>query len=72
MSPNMKLEINEVVTSDDSNIKATFIIQNHRDKEKKLILVLKNIKLKTTLTSIHGTNMEQIITKHQWEYQLQD
>ncbi|KAF4107889.1 hypothetical protein G5714_010648 [Onychostoma macrolepis] len=32
MSPNMKLEINEVVTSDDSNIKATFIIQNHRDK----------------------------------------
>ncbi len=32
MSPNMMLEINEVVTSDDSNIKATFIIQNHRDK----------------------------------------
>ncbi|XP_016377540.1 uncharacterized protein LOC107715841 [Sinocyclocheilus rhinocerous] len=32
MSPNMKLEINEVVTSDDSNIKTTFITQNHRDK----------------------------------------
>ncbi|XP_052422552.1 uncharacterized protein LOC127965887 [Carassius gibelio] len=32
MSPNMKLEISEVVTSDDSNIKTTFIVQNHRDK----------------------------------------
>ncbi|XP_059394564.1 uncharacterized protein LOC132126957 [Carassius carassius] len=32
MSPNMKLEINEVVTSDVSNIKTTFIVQNHRDK----------------------------------------
>ncbi|KTF95494.1 hypothetical protein cypCar_00012324 [Cyprinus carpio] len=32
MSPNMKLEINEVVTSDDSNIKTIFVIQNHRDK----------------------------------------
>ncbi|KAI2660122.1 hypothetical protein ROHU_010424 [Labeo rohita] len=32
MIPNMKLEINQVVTSDDSNIKTTFILQNCRDK----------------------------------------
>lgn len=33
MTPNMKLEINEVVTSDDSNIKTTIVLQNHKDKE---------------------------------------
>ncbi|XP_067290344.1 uncharacterized protein [Pseudorasbora parva] len=32
MTANMRLEINEVVTSDDSNIKTTIILQKHKDK----------------------------------------
>ncbi|XP_077099421.1 uncharacterized protein pdzph1 isoform X2 [Siphateles boraxobius] len=32
MTPNMRLEISEVVTSDDSNIKTTIVLQTRKDK----------------------------------------
>ncbi|XP_042620510.1 uncharacterized protein LOC122146366 [Cyprinus carpio] len=67
MTPNMKLEIN-VVTSDDSNIKTTFILHNCRDKrEEAHFRTEKHQSPKNTHVcswNRHGTDYKQKISEN--------